>query len=69
MVGNASICAFRTGEWDWAAALIDEWLGVDAANPAAAEFFVDRAILRSLRGEDATPDIGEAERLLRDRRP
>ncbi len=26
MVGNASICAFRVGEWDWAAALIDEWL-------------------------------------------
>ena len=65
MVGNTSICAFRVGEWDFAAALIDEWLAVDAAHPAAGEFFVDRAILRALRGDDATPDIEEADRLFR----
>ena len=29
MVGNGSICALRIGEWDWAAALLDEWLAID----------------------------------------
>ena len=62
MVGNSSICAFRVGEWDSAAALIDEWLAIDAANPAVAEFYVDRAILRALRGEDAMADVEEANR-------
>ena len=64
MVGNSSICAFRVGEWDFAAALIDEWLAADAANAAAAELYVDRAILHALRGEDAMPDIEEGEGLL-----
>ena len=26
MVGNSAICALRVGEWDWATALLEEWL-------------------------------------------
>ncbi len=63
MVGNSVICALRVGEWDWAAALLDEWLTIEVTAAGWAEFFVDRAILRSLRGEDATDDIAEAARL------
>ncbi|MBF8291027.1 MAG: guanylate cyclase [Chloroflexi bacterium] len=53
MVGNSVICALRVGEWDWAAAVLDEWLSVEVTAAGWAEFFVDRAILRSLRGETA----------------
>jgi class 3 adenylate cyclase/tetratricopeptide (TPR) repeat protein len=63
MVGNGSICAYRVGDFAWAEALLDEWLGLELTNNAFAEFFVDRAILRSLRGEDASSDIDEAARL------
>ncbi len=63
MVGNGSVCALRVGEWDWAATLLDEWLAVESATSQRAEFFVDRASLRALRGEDATADIDEATRL------
>ena len=63
MAGNASICALRTGDWDWAAALLDEWLAIDTVFHQQAEFFVDRAILRTLRGEDATADVESATRL------
>ena len=57
MVGNSVICAFRVGEWDWAAAILDEWLAMEATSDSWAEFHVDRAILRSLRGEDPGADI------------
>jgi tetratricopeptide (TPR) repeat protein len=65
MVGNSSICALRVGEWDWAAATLDDWLGLEVTAAAFAEFFVDRAILRSLRGaaDDAAADLAEASRL------
>jgi class 3 adenylate cyclase/tetratricopeptide (TPR) repeat protein len=65
MVGNSSICAFRVGEWDWAGEMLDEWLGLELTTSHFAEFFVDRAILRSLRGQDvdAAADIEEAARL------
>jgi class 3 adenylate cyclase/tetratricopeptide (TPR) repeat protein len=63
MAGNASICALRTGDWDWVAALLDEWLAIDTVFTQQAEFFVDRAILRTLRGEDATADVEGATRL------
>ena len=63
MVGNASICAFRTGDWDWAGALLDEWLAIDTVFTQQAEFFVDRAILRTLRGDDAAADVEAATRL------
>ncbi len=63
MVGNSVICAFRVGEWDWAAELLEEWLSIEVTSTGWAEFFVDRAILRALRGEDAHSDIEEAARL------
>ncbi len=63
MAGNASICAFRTGDWEWAGAILDEWLAIDTVFTQQAEFFVDRAILRAIRGEDATADILAATRL------
>ena len=63
MAGNACICAYRTGDWDWAAAILDEWLAIDTVFTQQAEFFVDRAILRAMRGEDGTADIEAATRL------
>ena len=63
MVGNAVIVAFRVGEWDWAASILDEWLAIDARTNSWTELYVDRAILRSLRGEDATADIEAAAAL------
>jgi class 3 adenylate cyclase/tetratricopeptide (TPR) repeat protein len=63
MVGNGTVCALRTGEWDWAAGLLDEWLALGSVAIGRAELFMDRAILRSLRGEDATADIAEAARI------
>jgi class 3 adenylate cyclase/tetratricopeptide (TPR) repeat protein len=63
MVGNGSICAFRTGDWDWASTSLDEWLAIDTVFTQQAEFFVDRAILRTLRGEDAAADVAAATRL------
>jgi class 3 adenylate cyclase/predicted ATPase len=63
MVENGCICALRTGDWDWVAGLLDEWLALESATIVWAESFVDRAILRSLRGEDAAADIAEAARI------
>jgi hypothetical protein len=60
MVGNSAICALRVGEWDWAAALLEEWLSIEATASGWAEFYVDRAILRALRGEDPGSDIEQA---------
>ncbi len=64
MVGNGCACALRTGDWDWAAGLLDEWLVIESTEIRRAEFFVDRAILRSHRGEDPTGDLAEAARIL-----
>ena len=63
MVGNGCICAFRVGDWDWATSLLDDWLAIDTDFTQRAEFFVDRAILRTLRGEDAAADVEAATRL------
>ncbi|HET7701831.1 MAG TPA: AAA family ATPase [Candidatus Limnocylindrales bacterium] len=65
MIGNSAICALRVGDWDWVGSTLDEWLGSDPSLIQAAEFFVDRAILRALRGQgdDAGADIEEAARL------
>ena len=43
--------------------LLEEWLALGSTEIGWAEFHVDRAILRSLRGEDATADIAEAARI------
>jgi tetratricopeptide (TPR) repeat protein len=64
MVGNAVSCAIRTGEWAWASALLDEWLGNEITGEFYLELYVDRAVLTSLRGGDASADLAEAERLL-----
>ncbi len=66
MVGNACQCAMRTGEWDWAAALLDDWLSNEITGGFFLELFVDRAILTALRGGDPAADIAEAERLVVD---
>ena len=61
MVGNGSVCAIRVGEWDWAATVLEEWIPADDQVAAQfSEFFVDRAILTSLRGGDPLPDIERA---------
>jgi class 3 adenylate cyclase/tetratricopeptide (TPR) repeat protein len=62
-VGNPVICALRVGEWDWVATLLDEWLPVEMPAVARYELFVDRAILASLRGQDASADLGAGARL------
>jgi class 3 adenylate cyclase len=63
MVGNGSICALRTGDWDWTSAILDEWLAVESAATQRAEFFIDRALLNSRMGDDVTADVDEARRL------
>jgi class 3 adenylate cyclase len=63
MVGNGSICALRTGDWEWVDALLDEWLAIESTTSQRAELFIDRALLRSLRGEDAAADVEEAAHL------
>jgi hypothetical protein len=61
MVGNGVVCAIRVGEWDWAAALLEEWIpGDDEVAGQFSELFVDRAILTALRGADPSPDIERA---------
>jgi class 3 adenylate cyclase len=64
MVGNAVSCAIRVGEWAWASALLDEWLANEITGEFYLELFVDRAVLTSLTGGDASADLAEAERLL-----
>jgi class 3 adenylate cyclase len=62
MVGNSAICAIRVGEWDWAAAQLDEWLDVTVEDNRWIEFHVDRALLHAHRGLDTTADIEAAAR-------
>jgi class 3 adenylate cyclase len=64
MVGNAVSCAIRVGEWSWALALLDEWLANEITGDVFLELFVDRAVLRALRGEDPSADLAAAEQLL-----
>jgi class 3 adenylate cyclase len=63
MVGNGSVCALRVGEWPWVADLLEEWIPPEASDAHYTEFFVDRAVLIALRGDDATADIATAARL------
>ena len=63
MLGNSAINALRVGEWAWAGAILDEWLSTQTTAGFWAEAHADRALLRSLRGEDAAEDIAEAARL------
>lgn len=60
MVGNSVVNALRVGEWDWAAALLEEWIPAGAAAGQFMEFLVDRAILTALRGGDPSADIERA---------
>jgi hypothetical protein len=66
MVGNGVSCAFRVGEWDWAIALLDEWLDTDLINAARVEFASDRAIITACRGEDAGPLLASTAPLVDD---
>ena len=66
MVGNGVSCAIRVGEWDWAVALLDEWLAADTPASARVELLADRAILAALRGGDASPFVEAAEPLVSD---
>ena len=52
MVGNAMSCALRTGEWDWATALLEEWLSNEITGRFYLELYADRAVLTALRGGD-----------------
>ena len=63
MVGNGVICAIRTGDWEWADALLDDWLSNEVTGYVYLELFVDRAIMTALRGGDPSADIAEADRL------
>jgi len=64
MVGNGVVCAARTGDWDWADALLSDWLSNAITGQFYLELFVDRAIMTALRGADPSEDIAEADRLL-----
>ncbi len=64
MVGNAVLSAFRTGEWSWASALLDEWLEREVTGGFFLELYVDRAILAAAGGADPEPDLAAAAALL-----
>ena len=64
MVGNAVSCAIRVGEWAWASALLDEWLGNEITGDFYLELYVDRAVLTALEGGDGSDDLAEAARLV-----
>ena len=66
MVGNAFSCALRAGEWAWAAQLLEDWLANEITGPFYLELYVDRAVIKSLRGEDPADDLAEAERLVKE---
>jgi hypothetical protein len=60
MVGNAFSCAMRVGEWDWASALLDEWISMEISGSFALELYIDRAVLTALRGGNPSADIERA---------
>jgi len=62
MVGNATICALRVGEWDWAATVLEEWIERETDDNLGIEFRVDRALLHANRGLDPAEDIAVAAR-------
>ncbi len=62
MVGNASICALRVGEWDWAASTLEEWIERETDDNLGIEFRIDRALLDAHRGLDSSADIEVAAR-------
>jgi len=62
MVGNTAICALRLGEWDWTAAILDEWIERETDDNLGIEFRIDRALLHAQRGLDPTTDIQVAAR-------
>jgi len=64
MVGNGVVCAMRTGEWDWADALLADWLSNEIDGQFYLELFVDRAIVTAVRGADPAADLADADRLL-----
>ena len=64
MVGNSVSCAIRLGEWDWAAALLEEWSAVDVPSSARIEMIADQAILNALRGIDPTEGIASMDPLI-----
>ena len=66
MAGNGCICAFRVGDWDWAAAVMDDWLGRDVTREQAGEFMADRSVLRAWRGEDWSTDLAQFESIVAD---
>jgi len=57
MVRNAVLCAIRTGDWEWAAAQLEEWLSPAPPASDVIEFLVDRAILDALHGRDPSGDL------------
>ncbi|HET9852044.1 MAG TPA: hypothetical protein VFP56_06010, partial [Candidatus Limnocylindrales bacterium] len=63
MIGNSVISAIRTGEWDWAASVLDDWLGLAREDNFWIEIYFDRALLHALRGLDTSADIEAGARL------
>ena len=63
MVGNSCICAIRTGDWAWAAELLEEWLDLETAGSYWSELHMDRALLAAHQGADPTADLEAAARL------
>jgi len=57
MIGNGMVCAVRFGDWEWAETELADGIGPDSPWAIDAELLADRAMLRSLRGEDVTADL------------
>jgi tetratricopeptide (TPR) repeat protein len=57
-------CGVRVGEWDWAVALLDEWLDSDLTGAFRVEILADRAMIDAFRGGDPARWLSEIEPLL-----
>jgi len=52
ILGNAAICAFRVGEWEWLQLALEEVLGMDPEGYNQLELTEARLLVTALRGED-----------------
>jgi class 3 adenylate cyclase/tetratricopeptide (TPR) repeat protein len=63
MVGNSVMAAIRTGEWEWAGQILEEWLDVAKDDTLWMELHFDRAVLNAHLGRDTAEDIEMGARL------
>ncbi len=61
ILGNAAICAFRVGEWEWLQLALEEVLGMDPEGYNQLELTEARLLVAALRGEDIREGLARFE--------